>query len=296
MKTNYVLVTPAHNEEGFIEKTIVSVVNQTSHPLKWVIISDRSTDSTDKIIKKYASQYPFIKYLRKDTGNKRDIASKVHAINMGLSYLKEKKYEYDFIGNLDADVSFKPDYFEELIKIFRKNNSFGIIGGRIYHEIKGQLIEYTASEESIAGAVQFFRKECFEQIGGYLPLPGGFEDSVAELSARYHGWQTKSIKGLIVIHNREIGTVSRSIWAARFNNGVNEYIFGYNFIYHLLRLCYYINRKPIFLGSVVGLLGYLYAMITRREKIIPKHLIEFQKLEQKARISGRFKKLIGIEN
>ena len=35
MKTDYVLVTPARNEEAYIEKTIQSVISETIKPKKW---------------------------------------------------------------------------------------------------------------------------------------------------------------------------------------------------------------------------------------------------------------------
>ena len=40
----YVLITPARNEVKFIELTLKSMVAQTAPPLKWVIVSDGSTD------------------------------------------------------------------------------------------------------------------------------------------------------------------------------------------------------------------------------------------------------------
>jgi hypothetical protein len=40
MNIDYVLVTPARNEERFIEKTIRSVIVQTVLPKKWIIVSD----------------------------------------------------------------------------------------------------------------------------------------------------------------------------------------------------------------------------------------------------------------
>ncbi len=46
----YALVTPARNEEGFIEELIRCVVGQTHLPEKWVIVSDGSTDRTDEIV------------------------------------------------------------------------------------------------------------------------------------------------------------------------------------------------------------------------------------------------------
>jgi len=42
----YVLITPAHNEERFITKTLDSMVAQTALPERWVIVDDGSTDHT----------------------------------------------------------------------------------------------------------------------------------------------------------------------------------------------------------------------------------------------------------
>jgi len=50
----YVLITPAHNEERFIRKTLDSMVAQTCLPERWVIVDDGSTDETAKIVHKYA--------------------------------------------------------------------------------------------------------------------------------------------------------------------------------------------------------------------------------------------------
>jgi biofilm PGA synthesis N-glycosyltransferase PgaC len=60
----YVLVTPARNEAQFIESTIQSVVAQTMRPLKWVIVSDGSTDGTDEIVSRYAVAHEWIELLR----------------------------------------------------------------------------------------------------------------------------------------------------------------------------------------------------------------------------------------
>ncbi|GAH63720.1 unnamed protein product, partial [marine sediment metagenome] len=64
MKTKYVLITPAHNEEQLIEGLIKSVLAQTIPTQKWIIVDDASTDTTGEIIKRYAGQYDFITYLR----------------------------------------------------------------------------------------------------------------------------------------------------------------------------------------------------------------------------------------
>jgi glycosyltransferase involved in cell wall biosynthesis len=61
---SYVLITPARNEEDYLELTIKSMIQQTLLPIKWVIVSDGSTDRTDEIVKKYAAAHNWIELLR----------------------------------------------------------------------------------------------------------------------------------------------------------------------------------------------------------------------------------------
>src|SRR5215471_5766222 len=109
----YVLITPARNEARFIELTIQSVVAQTVRPLKWVIVSDGSTDGTDEIVTRYAAKHPWIELVRMPERRERNFAGKVHAFNAG--YARVKELGYQVITSLDADISFDPDYFEFLL-------------------------------------------------------------------------------------------------------------------------------------------------------------------------------------
>ena len=118
-KKPYVLITAARNEEAYIEKTINSVISQTILPRKWVIVSDGSTDRTDQIVNKYAAKHDFIQLVHISGSTQRNFRSKVNAINIGYERLKH--IEYEFIGILDADVSFKSDYFESILREFQKN-------------------------------------------------------------------------------------------------------------------------------------------------------------------------------
>src|SRR5205809_4590373 len=112
----YVLVTPARNEEAFIGATIRSVEAQTVRPIKWIIASDGSTDRTDEIVREYARQHSWIELLRLPERRDRHFAAKAQAFNAGYARLKEQ--DYDIIGNLDADITFEPDYFEFLLEKF----------------------------------------------------------------------------------------------------------------------------------------------------------------------------------
>lgn len=204
MKTGYILVTPARNEENSIRDTIESVVNQTVIPSKWAIVSDASTDRTDVIIKAYAERYDWIKYLRKSSRREKGFASKVESFNMGLQSIISE--EYSFIGNLDADIAIDSDYFERVINAFINNSKLGICGGRVFERRNNSLRNRKSSITSVAGAVQLFRKKCYEQIGGYLPLRYGGIDSAAEITARSKGWDVQTIADLQVIHNGPVTT------------------------------------------------------------------------------------------
>src|SRR5687767_1529758 len=131
---SYVLITPARNEEKFIESTIRSVIGQSVRPLRWVIVSDGSTDGTDGIVKRYADEHPWIELLRMPERTERDFGGKVRCFNCG--YERLKGLEFDLMGNLDADITFEADYYEFLLGKFEANPQLGI-GGTPFTEGDG---------------------------------------------------------------------------------------------------------------------------------------------------------------
>src|SRR5580704_15717832 len=161
----YVLITPARNEAKFIELTLESMVSQTVVPLKWVIVSDGSTDGTDEIVKKYTSDYAWIELIRMPERKERHFAGKVLAFNAG--YAKLAGLPYEIIGNLDGDVSFDGDYFDFLLRKFDENPHLGV-AGTPFREGSFQYDYRFTSIEHVSGQCQLFRRECFEAIGGYV--------------------------------------------------------------------------------------------------------------------------------
>ena len=79
VRLSYVLVTPARNEEPFIEKTIESVTRQTVRPTRWVIVDDGSTDSTAAIVEGYRARHDWIELVRMPRHRDRSFAAKVFA-------------------------------------------------------------------------------------------------------------------------------------------------------------------------------------------------------------------------
>lgn len=285
-KQSYVLVTPARNEEDYIEKTILSIVSQTVLPAKWVIVSDGSIDRTDSIVTRYAQKYNFISLIRIPGHRRSNFASKVNAFHTGYNELRSTKY--DLIGNLDADVSFDRYYYERILTKFNENVKLGMAGGIIFELINGQFYPQNISMNSVAGAVQLFRRQCYEDIGGYLPLEYGGIDAAAEVMARMKKWEVQTFPDIKVYHPRRVGVANRSILRARFIEGRRFYLLGYHPLFYMLRCLCRAKEKPYFFGSVARLYGYLLCCIKRRKRPVSVDFINYLKMEQLKRIRALF--------
>ncbi len=278
----YALITPARNEAQYIELTIKSVIAQTILPLKWVIVSDGSTDGTDDIVRRYVQSHPWIDLVRMPERTSRDFAGKVGCFNVGYARLKDLPFK--FIGSLDADISFDPEYFAFLLGKFEEDPKLGL-GGTPFSE-GGATYNYRfASTEHVSGACQVFRRACFEQIGGYVPLKGGGIDVVAVLSARSKGWHTRTFTDKVCLHHRPMGTgANKSRILADFRLGQRNYRLGFHPLWQLLRSFYQMTRKPYLVGGCALLAGYFSALITRMEQPISRELIDFQRKDQMRRL------------
>ena len=287
--TTYVLITPARNEAAFIEQTILSMVNQTVKPLKWVIVSDGSTDGTDDIVKSYVTKYPWIELLRMPERQERNFAGKVHAFNAG--YARVKELNYDIIGNLDADISFEADYFEFLLKQFYHDTHLGV-GGTPFSEA-GTTYDYRfTSTDHVSGACQLFRRQAFESIGGYTPLKVGGIDLVAVTTARMKGWKTRTFPEKLCQHHKKTQSGRYSRLTAIFKSGYHDYLMGGDAAWQFFRSVYQMGKQPPVLGGTTLLAGYLWALASRAERPVSKEFAEFRAKEQIARLKMFFRSLL----
>jgi poly-beta-1,6-N-acetyl-D-glucosamine synthase len=277
----YVLITPARNEAQFIELTIKSVIAQTVLPLQWVIVSDGSTDGTDEIVQKYAAEHPWIALVRMPERRERHFAGKVHAFNAG--YAKVVDLKYDIIGNLDADVSFDEDYFDFLLRKFAEYPLLGV-AGTPFREGSFQYDYRFTSIEHVSGQCQLFRRECFEEIGGYVPRKIGGIDLVAVITARMKGWQTRTFLGKSYTHYRQMNTALHHPLLVPFKGGRGDYILGSHPLWETCRCFYQMTQPPILLGGSLRLAGFVWAIATRVEKLVPSDLVQFRRKEQMCRL------------
>jgi biofilm PGA synthesis N-glycosyltransferase PgaC len=282
----YVLITPARNEELFIDQAINSVAKQTVLPVKWIIVSDGSTDGTNDILTKYCSRHSWIESIILPHRTERHFAGKVRAFNAG--YKKVQSLKYDVIGNLDADISFDdPDYFAYLLSKFEQDPQLGVAGAP-FREGSVQYDYRFSRKEHVSGACQLFRRECFESIGGYTPIKEGAIDLVAVVTARMHGWTTETFPEKFCVHHRQMGTAKEGFIRATFKSGYGDYRMGVHPLWQLFRSIYQMTRKPVLVGGLLLLSGYVWAVIRRAERPVSAQFVNFRANEQKQWLKNYF--------
>ena len=283
--TRYVIITPARDEAQHIEWTIKSVAQQIVLPAQWIIVDDGSTDRTAEIVLKHLPALPFITLLRLDGIARRNFGSKVAAFNAGLKLLEGT--QYTFIGNLDADISFGPDYYANILAEFHENANLGLAGGIVFTKFGDVFDTDDRTLDSVGGAVQLFRRECFEEIGGYLALPRGGIDAAAEIMARMRGWTVRKFPKNKVWEYRRTGSADGGSLFSMFKLGVRFHTLGYSTSFFILRSIYKAKSRPYVLGSAAMLLGFLFARVRGYPFSLTPEAVSYLRSEQAKKLRER---------
>lgn len=297
---SYVLISPSRNEARFIEETLTSVVSQTVLPLKWVIVNDGSTDATGEIAAKYAERYDWIEVVHRPVRRERHFAAKVEAFGAGLERVQH--LEYDIIANLDADVTLDADHFEFLLSKFSQDSRLGV-AGTVFREPGG----YNSATDSfegqtyVSGQCQVFRRQCFEEIGGYVPSKAGGIDWMAVTTARMIGWKTRSFREKSFLHHRPLGTADHGVFAKNVAYGKKDYILGGHPLWEILRCSYQLTKRPYIVGGAGLFSGFVMAFLSRAERPVSLELMRFHRREQMLKLKNiisslcSFKKINNFE-
>ena len=287
---SYVLITPARNEEAFIEKTIESVIHQTVLPVKWVIVDDASTDRTPKIVGRYLAQYPWIELVQRPQRPDRSFAAKVEAFNAGFGRVDGLQYE--IVGNLDGDISFEKDHFEFLLGRFLEDPGLGVAGTVFREEGYSSERDSFEGHKFVSGQCQLFRKQCWEEIGGYIPHRAGGIDWMAVTTARMMGWKTQSFREKSFFHYRHCGTANRTVLSSFFSYGQKDYYLGGHPVWELFRVTYRAAKQPYILGGLSLGLGYCWAFLRRTPRPVSRELMAFHRKEQMVKLKTILKSLL----
>ena len=252
----YVAVTPVKDEACYIGKMIESMLRQTHRPVRWVIVDDGSTDSTMDIVKKKTAEVPWIVTL--STGsNSRDLGKgEVVAFAAGLSSIQDVSYE--FVVKVDGDVRLPPDYFRDILTRMQADTSWGIASGRYWENAgNGRWEPVAMPSYHAAGASKVVRRECFVEIGGFVPQKGW--DTVDEIRAGLRGWRTGHFEDVRFDHLKQEGAVMGDLATHRFHGAICYRTGGgAGFLLAKALRRMFVGRPPV-LGGIAMVLGYIAA-------------------------------------
>jgi glycosyltransferase involved in cell wall biosynthesis len=256
-----------------------------------VIVNDGSTDETGTVAAKYAEKYAWIEVVNLPVRRERNFAAKVNAFNAGQERMRD--VDYELIGNLDSDVSLEEDHFEFLLLKFKDDARLGV-AGTVFKEESGYNSETDSSEGQlhVAGQCQLFRRQCFEEIGGYFANKAGGIDWIAVTTARMRGWKTRSFREKSFFHHRHLGTAERSVFAAAFSYGEKDYYLGGHPIWELFRVAFRMLKPPYFIEGFALGLGYGWAAVHRLPRPISKELMAFHRREQMRKLKAIFRSIL----
>ena len=275
-----VIISPSRDESNYIGATLHSMANQIRPPDRWVIVDDGSTDRTGEIVSRYAEKHPWMELVRRHRSGKRRLGpGVVEAFDFGLDALGDDYW--DIIAKLDCDIEFEPDFIQKILARF-ENPRVGMVGGTGFMKIGSRLIRERWADFHVPGMTKFYRRPCFEQIGGLQPLYGW--DILDETDARRHGWITLSDPRIVFIHHRvqssALGSVrGRKTW------GWGAYAVGSHPVFAVIRGFYRMLEPPWIMGGFAFLFGFFASYFDPRiNRTTDKDLIRYLRREQIHRI------------
>ncbi len=291
MNSGFVVITPARDEERYIDYTLRSMIAQTLRPEEWIIVDDGSTDGTAAIVCDYTARYPWLRLIRRaDRGERRIGGGVVEAFNHGLRNVRSGGYK--FISKLDADLSLPSNYFEFLLQKFEESHRLGIASGCTFVRRGKKLVWERNYDRSSRGMMKVYRRECFEEIGGLVTELGW--DVIDDYQAQALGWETRSYRDLAVIHHRPMGSSGRGILEGRKRFGQVHYLLNSHPVYAFCSGVYRMLEPPYVLGGLAVWYGYLRFFFSRKKKLAEGELKQFIRERQLDRVKSSIASVAGL--
>ena len=147
------IITPSYNQGSFIEKTILSVLNQDYKNIEYIIVDGGSTDNSVEIIKKYSD---YLSYWISEPDNGQS-----EAINKGF-----KMASGDYIGWINSDDFYTDGAISNLVNSIDNDSVlyYGILG---YCMSDGKHDRLEAVDEKITFESILKGKSCTSQPGSF---------------------------------------------------------------------------------------------------------------------------------
>lgn len=239
------IVTIVYNDVLHIEKTILSVINQTSHKIEYIIIDGGSNDGTVEIIKKYDKH---LSYWCSETDD-----GIVDAFNKGISCANG-----DIIGLVNSGDFLEDGALEKVMDSFDNNTDIVYGNMQYWKDGKKQYIfkaDHTLLPKfmSINHPAVFVKKEVYEKLGLFSERYKVAMDYELILRFFKNGARFKYID--TVLSNMALGGVSDVNWKLAYIEAyeIRKKYLGDSILIYLSYLSQLLKRHISNLLSVVGL-------------------------------------------
>lgn len=287
-------ITPCHNDGWAVDGLASALVRQRLRPLDWVIVDDASTDDTPATLDRVRTVVPFASVLRRERPPGRRIGEKAHAVNAGYDLMRERR-DYDAVAILDADVVIPDDYFEQVAAALADEPRLGVCGGVYLEPGASPARAGRAAGAHVPGPAQVFRREVFDEVGGYSPLPFGGDDVESVTRARLLGWQTSALRTVTYSHRRRMGTGGHgSALRADFNLGRQDHDLGTWLPFEAVKVVRHVTRRPFVLASAARLAGFVDAAVRQRPRSVDDDYVRFARAEQRTRLMGPIRRVRAV--
>jgi len=166
------IVTPSYNQGKFLERTILSVLNQNYPNLEYIIIDGGSKDGSVEIIKKY-EKYLTYWVSEQDKGQ-------AHALKKGFDISTG-----EIMGWLNSDDTLLPGTISKIVNLFTLEAEASVIYGSINlvdeednilarRDRSGKKFSFSVIlfESSLPQPATFWRREIYIESGG---IDSGFQ-------------------------------------------------------------------------------------------------------------------------
>jgi glycosyltransferase involved in cell wall biosynthesis len=292
-----VLISPCRDEAAYMRRTLDSVIAQTVRPAKWVIVDDGSTDATPAILADYAARHDWIEVVRKpDRGARAVGPGVIEAFYFGLERVHLE--DFAFLCKLDLDLDLPAGYFQGLMARMAANPRIGTCSGKPYFRAaSGRMISEKCGDEMSVGMTKFYRRACFEQIGGFVREV--MWDAIDCHKARQLGWIAVSWDDpeLRFEHLRPMGSSQKSIYTGRRRHGFGQYYMGSDPLYFTATALYRMAHPPYVLGGLATLQGFFGAWMRGEPQHADAELRAFVRAYQKRALRvGKSRAVAEIES
>lgn len=218
------IIVPCYNQAQYLNESLQSVIEQTYINWECIIVNDGSPDNTKEIAEIWLEKDARFKYVYQENGG---LSS---ARNFGISHASG-----EFILPLDADDKIAPNYVLLALKAFHEDESlkvvyckaekFGIENG--VWDLEAFSL-FTLSRKNMIFCSALFRKNDWEQLGGYDPnMKYGCEDWEFWIALLKNGGNVKQLNKVGFYYRTKAVSMIKEV-----ENKQYDYLFSYLSIKH----------------------------------------------------------------